>query len=309
MPDEIVFLFGAGASRGAGHINPCETPLGPQLYERLAEAYPDEWGDRSVMRVFRDGLRENFEKTMFDVICVRHPSIHTLECQQKMALYFSKFTPDGTGEDLYSRLLSALRGGGKLPETIFGSLNYDCILEQAASQCGLEVDYSPGSNQKDAVRLLKLHGSCNFITPDIQKWLPQLTMAGAHLGCDMESLAPTGIGDLLNARFSDRYGRFFPVMSLYAFGKNSLVGGTRIQEIRNTWSQCVSAASLVAIVGVKANPEDHHIWTPVQETKARVLYIGDDESFKAWKAANAKTEHLARTFDQGFEPLLHGLGI
>jgi hypothetical protein len=53
-----------------------------------------------------------------------------------MALYFSKFTPDGTGEDLYSRLLSALRGCGKLREAIFGSLNYDCIFEQAASRLG-----------------------------------------------------------------------------------------------------------------------------------------------------------------------------
>jgi hypothetical protein len=83
MTDEIVFLFGAGASKGAGHIDPSEPSLGPHLYECLAEAYPDQWGDRSVMRVFRDGLRENFEKTMFDVICVRHPSIHTLRPQTR----------------------------------------------------------------------------------------------------------------------------------------------------------------------------------------------------------------------------------
>jgi hypothetical protein len=47
---DIVILFGAGASYGAGHVLPQVPPLGPNLYDALAAQYPDKWGLREPSR-------------------------------------------------------------------------------------------------------------------------------------------------------------------------------------------------------------------------------------------------------------------
>jgi hypothetical protein len=89
----------------------------------LEERFPKEWVLGSRLGQYAPGLRQNFEKTMFNEVCPRNPSINILEWQRNMALYFSSFTLDSTGKDLYSKLLSSLRDMGIMRKSIFGSLN------------------------------------------------------------------------------------------------------------------------------------------------------------------------------------------
>ncbi len=120
MEKQIAILFGAGASKGATHITPSQPPLGKDLYDRLAKDFPKEWGSESRLGRYSDGLRQDFERTMSDEVCRWVPSIAVLEWQRPMARYFARFAPDGTGDDLYSRLLRFLREHGKIQRAMFG---------------------------------------------------------------------------------------------------------------------------------------------------------------------------------------------
>jgi hypothetical protein len=178
-------------------------------------------------------------------------------------------------------------------------------LEQAAYKLGLQANYSCGETDDNTICILKIHGSCNFITEDIQQWRPYLTNAGSYLNCGMNYLRPVDIEKALKQRFSDSHASYYPVMSLYSFGKNSLVAGTRIQEIRNTWCKCVSSASVVAIIGVRPNCEDTHIWNPIKETSAaKLFYIGSQGDFRSWVHGNSNFKFLAERFKEGLESLL-----
>jgi hypothetical protein len=224
-----------------------------------------------------------------------------------MALYFSRFTPDPTGEDLYSKLLSFLRDTGKIRDVVFASLNYDCIFEQAANRLGLQVDYSGEEPQGNIIPVLKIHGSCNFITDNLQQMRAYLSSPGNYLGCGMDYLPLTDLENRLQSKFSGYIGLYYPVMSLYSLGKNIIAAGTRIQKIRNSWHQHVLSSSLMAIIGVRPNQEDYHIWTPIQETSARLLYIGSKEHLNEWKVANRNFEFIGTTFDKAFDSLLTSL--
>jgi len=305
MANEIIFLFGAGASRGALHIDPCDPPLGREVYDRLAECFPNEWGHDSRLGRYGNKLRENFERTMFKEVCRWEPSISILEWQRKMTLYFSRFTPKSTSNNLFTKLLEFLRDTLIISNSIFASLNYDCVFEQAAYRLGFQVDYSCNEIENNGIRILKVHGSCNFITENIQSRMPYLTNTNSQIDCGMECLQPVDVEKVLERRFSDANAFYYPVMSLYSFGRNSLVAGTRIQKIRNTWSGYVSRASLIVVIGVKPNCEDTHVWNPIKETKsANLFYIGSQEDFKIWASANSNFKFLAEEFNDGFESLL-----
>jgi hypothetical protein len=307
MASELVFLFGAGASKGAGqgrYVLPCDPPLGTEVYDKLAERFPGEWGHSSRLGQYSDGLRKDFEKTMSDEVCLWNPSLSILEWQRKMALYFASFTVDSEGKDLYSRLLLFLQDTGKIRNSLFASLNYDCLFEQAAYRLGFQVDYACPEGVDRAIRVFKIHGSCNFVTEDIRRGEAYLTNPNSHLACGMECLQPVDAEKVLAAKFSDPGASYYPVMSLYSLGKDSLVAGTRIQQIRKAWSEYLSGALVAAIIGVRPNSEDTHIWTPIKSASAKLFYIGSENHFRIWASANSHFELLAETFKEGFGTLL-----
>ena len=69
-PDTVI-LFGAGASYGAGHIQPEAPPLGEGLYEALATHYPNEWCSQSQLEKWADKFRDDFEQTMSNEVLPR----------------------------------------------------------------------------------------------------------------------------------------------------------------------------------------------------------------------------------------------
>ena len=49
-----------------------------------------------------------------------------------------------------------------------GSLNYDCLLEQAMAELGLATDYMlDDAHPAGSIPLAKIHGSSNFVTMDL----------------------------------------------------------------------------------------------------------------------------------------------
>src|SRR5439155_25174237 len=122
-----------------------------ELYDELMMFFQKERGLRSffvdqIMKAFEqypDQFRNNFEQTFTKVIlkttneyALSAPALSLLEAQRPLALYFSRFVLAPTRMDYYSKLLDALDRSGNIPHTVFGSLNYDCLFEQAASHFG-----------------------------------------------------------------------------------------------------------------------------------------------------------------------------
>jgi len=305
----IVFLFGAGASYGATHVVPEAPPLGAGVYDVLANRFPAVWGPQSRLARYAAGLRQDFEKTMFEDVCRWEPSLNILEWHRPMAMFFAGFRPDGTGQDLYSRLLAFLLEQRLLRASVFGSLNYDCIFERAALRLGLRPIFGLDGSDGNAVRVLKIHGSSTFVTEDIERGRAYLTNAGSHLECKLEAISPSDdLVGTLERLFGSPGPYHYPVISLYAPGKDSLVCGVKIQEIRNAWADTVRVASAVAVVGARANPNDTHVWEPIRQTAAtKLLYLGGAADFPLWKSANDRFELVGTRFDEAFDSLCGGL--
>jgi len=192
-----------------------------------------------------------------------------------MARFFAKFSLDGTGQDLYTRLLEFLKSTDMLLAATFASLNYDCLLELAAVGLGSNVNYFARDEDPSALQVLKLHGSCNFITPEFSNMRPYLTNPGSFLGCQLDALSPRNLQKVLDGKFRDGINHYFyPILSLYAIGKNTHLAPEKIQQFRNAWLDEAAQATHLAIVGVRFNPADTHITDPVRQTPApTVLYI------------------------------------
>jgi hypothetical protein len=145
--------------------------------------------------------------------------------------------------------------------------------------------------------VLKVHGSCNFVTPDLRDWRAQLTSPNSHLECGVEYLPPERVQENLNLKFSNSNAYYYPVMSLYSSSKDDLLSPVAIRELRRKWAERVSGASLVVTVGVRPVKADRHVWEPVLATQARCAYIGSRKDLADWPEANTKCEFLAERFE------------
>ena len=115
MPDpmndrDIVIVFGAGASYGAGHVLPEAPPLGLDLYDALATQYPNVWGPHShIGKMWADKLRRDFERTMAEDVVPWVPSLTLLEWHRCVSQFFARYSLEEHGRDCYSMLLSGLK--------------------------------------------------------------------------------------------------------------------------------------------------------------------------------------------------------
>ena len=65
----------------------------------------------------------------------------------------------------------------------------------------------------------------------------------------------------------------YPAMAHYAPGKEVQISEHSIQKVQDLYAAAVAAAESVGVIGVRPNVEDGHVWTPLAETPARILYV------------------------------------
>ena len=177
-----------------------------QLYDELAKLFPNHW-------------RRNWSRNI-------RSSVQT----KPLAQCFSQFLLDETRADCYSRLLDELRKSGKIEETIFGSLNYDCLLEQAASHLGLRVDYSCATQAPDTACVAKLHGSANFVG-EIDPTCKAI-LAGTMVQVEVSEIIELPVIDLgkqVSTKFGDTTTTYLPVMGQVSHFKEMLLAPAKIQ--------------------------------------------------------------------------------
>jgi hypothetical protein len=316
MATEFAFLLGAGASKALGmHVKPCTPPLMSELYVELAKAFPKEWGAGSPLERYGDQFRKDFEQTFTEVVlkttndyALPGPALSLLEGLRPLALYFSRFVLDRNRMDYYSKLLDALGRSGNIPHTVFGSLNYDCLFEQAARILDLCIDYEWG-NAVNSVRVAKLHGSSNFIAQIDQRERAILAGTTVQVEVPVIILPVENLEKELGEKLSGGRTAYLPIMSQVSHYKEQLLAPAAIQRMRNGWNAGVHDAKVIAIIGVSFNCYDRHIIEQIENASGTVLYIGDEASFKMWRAANRSAQRVGRRLEDGFHALLTHLGI
>jgi hypothetical protein len=315
-----VFLFGAGASHGA---NPAEAscllpnppPLMLCLFDRLATEYPEQWGPDSPLWPYRSEFSADFEAafsarvlripTTDDMPRTRLDSLTTLESLRPIALHFAQYRLDHTRRDCYARLISHIRDRSLVQRCLIGSLDYDCLLEQAIRDCDLGFDYWCQDGASD-IGLAKLHGSCNFITRMDRRY--EAILAGGtmqvHVGWPIEVLPAN---DALFANLSVEYshGSVYPALAQIAPDKGLIISCQRLQQARNRWSAAVREAGVAVVIGVAWREHDRHIREPISRNQNRLFYIGGD--FGGWQRTNLRFEHLGLKFDEALPALLRQL--
>jgi hypothetical protein len=304
-PPTIAFLIGAGASHGAGDATPFRPPLGYDLFPRLEEAFPETWGSLTAEEQdafsptgagFEDGMKLLWEA--FD-----ERAWHAL---RDLGFFFSRFRLRPRGGDSYSRLLIALNSLGLVQRSCAASLNYECVFEIACAQAGISVDHL-GSGDPQSLRVAKPHGSCNFlaglhnfrnVTIVASPAQPQL------LSADVNVVPP----DAVEACYRDGY-TIPPVMSLYAPDKRTPVGFDIVNGMRDDWGRWAASARVIVSIGAHPYLADEHIWQPVVESDAKVLYIGGQrpDYDRLAVALGGRLEYLGHDFAPALEPLLSRL--
>jgi hypothetical protein len=298
-----------------------------ELYDRLAQRFPSEWGPSSDRAAHAGRYRENFEKAFTEIDLGRAPDLPpgvrgapgltAIESQRPLTIYFSEFRIDGTRKDLYSRLLDYLQRSKLIEASFFSSLNYECLFEQASLRTGRRIEYLleaaaapmrgmitddwPGARQSaDINYLLKLHGSCNFSTQVDQMLMAQLS-TGAHVEVRIDSSDP--FATLTESTAA----RIFPVMTQTSPDRDNFLASAKMFQIRQIWDRAISHASLIVVIGVAPRRYDEHIWNPLSAATGDIVYIGARRDADAWRECNARFRSLGATFCQGFRPLLRCL--
>jgi hypothetical protein len=270
-----LILFGAGASYGSEHVSPYCPPLGKDLFDKLAENYPDSWG-RLPPGISRSKFVPNFELGMKDLW--DYPWHGTAILMRCMADYFSRFR--ALEGNTYARLLEHLESRGALEGTYFSTLNYECVPEYAARRYGFEkIDYfaeEPTTGRK--ITVWKIHGSCNFLPQDPSMLAstvslnPSLVIWDGNINVvDPSQVAPFVASSAL-----------YPAMAVFMEGKPIHGNPTPVRQLQSWWREAVLNAETIGMIGVNPNPADTHIWQPLAGTRARLAVIGNQEAYQNW---------------------------
>jgi hypothetical protein len=321
--EQLVFLLGAGASHGIGKkgrsVVPYCPPLMKHLYDKLAAEIPDEYGPGSALEQYADDFRADFEAT-FTRVVLKHANgggagpatpdtLTLLESQRSLALYFAQFSLLTGLPNYYSKLLAALQAADLIERTIFRTLNYECLFEQAAEQLKLRIDYSCKDRSPEILRVAKLHGSCNFLVEVPRSSLAWLSAPNVSAGTTMSYLPPSELKNLLKAKFSKYDPAFYPAMSQVSPFKEQLVASAKILEIRGKWQESVAKARKLAIIGVSFNENDAHVIEAIGKTPAEIFYVGGKYDFTKWKALNSRVTHISEKLEERFDRLLKRLRL
>lgn len=283
-----VILFGAGASAFGPGILPKNPPLGGKdLFAELRTNYPRTWGSLGH-------LSSKFAKDLeagMDIVWQQYSTIIT-PLMQDMGRYFLSFRTGGSGVDLYSRLLTTLDKARKLNDTTFATLDYECIFDTAINGLGF-------SN----IELLKPHGSCNYWQSGVQGTAGISFTAGVSFEGPVEVCATPN--DVLSRM--QQYAANYPTVVIYMPSKRTQMGQSTLERIQSELADRIANSDTVAVIGIKPNPRDNHIWDPLAPMKGRLYYIGDQQAFEEWSLVyrkNGYSEWVHSTFEDGIDKLV-----
>lgn len=298
--EPILILFGAGASKGSGGMsNP--PPSGSDLFGELCKAYPDSWN--KISGQFADNFKAlTFEEGMLALYEAPQPyNINNLLLD--MGKYFSKFFRiDNINNNCYYLLFSRY-----LPEILNGkivlsTLNYDCLIEYALISLNIPTINYYGEDT--GARLLKLHGSCNFVPRSITVATTngaKLILGSSKVNTAMNIVHPEKAEEELS-----KVG-VLPAMSLYARGKNNIICEQQILTMQKRFQEITQVAKSIISIGVRPNEDDHHIWDYIVKSRAEVTLIAGNEHCQEWVTRYPHWKFIGEEFGKSFNKLCNNI--
>jgi hypothetical protein len=291
---KLTVFTGAGASNGCGQVTPISPPLGRDLYSALEKYEPSFMSDVN-MSVSRENL-DNFEKKMHEIW--NSGKINCVILNAVIASYFSQFRPI-VHDNMYIYLIQLIRRKGV--DCVYSTLNYDCLMELAAANENMIINYLPDQEPVGQFTILKLHGSCNFTFNGLTgplggMWVPSKdnVMDGG-----VNFIDPLDVPSILSNR------PLGPCMSFYMKDKPTPVGRSFINSIQKSWQQRVLSSEKLLIIGVNPNEEDGHIWDCIAKSTVRIGYVGRKSGFERLQKIVKKdrAEHLATDFQSSISAI------
>ena len=199
-----IFLLGAGASTGCKGTN-FKVPIGRELFPLLKRQFSNTWSKlpTDLETIFSD----NFEAGM-QVIWDKY-STNIPVLMKDLAVLFSSAAITNHEENLYCKIFQKTKKKDLTENSIFSTINYDCLLEIAAHLTGLKINYF-GKLNKDAVAIWKLHGSCNFISKGISATSDIRFTRGVVFDAGINVIQPNQVREYCHGNNA-----LYPAMSIY----------------------------------------------------------------------------------------------
>lgn len=286
----VLFLFGAGASFGSGPCLPTNPPLGRDLLLQMRE-------EGGVASTIEGDLLDCFiadpEKGMVRFFEERNSD--TTELLKQMCAYLAKFRI--SKGNVYTKLLSILK---KRKSICLATTNYDLLIEQAISSVGSFFQYYSSERRPNNIPLLKIHGSINFIPrADIRNISIEVASNGRAAIFDGQIDIVNNLEKILSYCKSDT--SLSPAVAMYHPQKTVLHCPSFVANQQKDFNTEIFRSSKIFIIGLKINPDDKHIWSEIEKTKADVYIVDKDKEATAlWieRVSKKNIYHIANTFDE-----------
>jgi hypothetical protein len=200
------------------------------------------------------------------------------------------------------RLVETIARADVLSDTVFVSLNYELLLEQALHLSGRKPHYGFAHNGDTLV--LKPHGSCNWLVePRLRARGTGNTQGGpmiALVGGDVR-LVPASIRQVVEE--FEAHLLIPPAMSLYAIGKPSMVAPIVVDEVRREYERRIAGAERIIMIGVAPYERDDHLFRPMIDATADIFYVGADDPVFRERAGTTRVHHVTSAFEDALEAL------
>ena len=296
-----LILFGAGASHGSDRSN--TPPLGSSLFAELRCFDPPGWGQ--IPAELSKAFACDFEAGMARLAEV---DPHSMPIRQRaMARYFFNYRPAAT--NLYVEL--ARRIASRRWKGACATLNYERLLPLSVVSAGLQpvadglqlvVTMTPVGGRP--LEICLPHGCCHIFCESVR---------GSADAVSFSATAVTTSGPVVAvsdpARYHERISTdaFPPVMSYVEPRRTTTSGTSFIENQRQRWGELARTASKIAVVGVRVRTRDEHIWKPLADTSAELIYCGGPSAaveFEQWHQSSRPHStlrvmrgHFAEEFD------------
>ena len=346
-----LILFGAGASFGSDTQG--TPPLGGSLFDTLAEFSPQTWGGIQVgeAELFRDnfeqGMRafadvhpcdvDRLQRAMAGYFFTFQPTRFSLYVRLGERIRASNW--NGTLASLnYERLLDlALRSGGlecRIQAVRKGNTDIELVLPHGCCHLFGKIR-TPVPTPNLGCPGVPITGAGTQPPVRVVSPVPTILKAGKRADGTEPTTNLVGPGrspvdfghdvrlDSDTVRIIEapdehaeelRKSTVPPVMCYFQPDKDTRAGVSFVRDQRECFKKLVGAASTVAIIGVMVRKHDTHIWGPLRETGAKIIYCSGEKAgakFRCWaRAAGRKGDEVLPVFwDDGFRAICSGLGI
>ncbi len=265
------------------------------LFESLNMLYPGAWSsfsenekvaleikqdnDLPLLMNWPERFKKNYEGA--SITLSRRYANYIEPHLISLATYFFNFCP--SPQNIYIKFCEKLNSIIDKNPTILCTLNYDLLLQRAIEKSNLApvlrtprgfLSFNSVVKSKK-VELILPHGSCNFFVPGTSE---NARIVRQTLDTDQ----PLVVRE--EESFFIRIGNQLPIISNLTPEKNSINGETFINFQKNIMKQAIGEVDKIAIIGVQVRDWDKHIWSPLAETKAKILYctLGNANDFMKW---------------------------